>query len=64
MATTFDAPASLPRFGVVSFAKRIIAGLQLSRMRSVLNQMSDAQLAQIGIARDEIDARAAELVAR
>ena len=64
MASTFAAPASWTRFRPRSFVSDIIKGMQVSRMRSVLSQMNDRQLAEIGITRSQLDAHAKALVTR
>ena len=43
-------------------AKAGIHAIQVGRMQSVLSQMSDDQLAVVGISRDEIPAHAALLI--
>ena len=63
MAITYDAPVSHSGFGLLSFGAKVVRSIQLSRMRSVLSQMTDAQLEEIGItSRDQIDAHVVELL--
>lgn len=62
MAITYDHSSSFPTTGFAAGFKRFIANVQVGRMRSVLNQMSDSQLETVGITRSEIDAYAAKLV--
>lgn len=45
-----------------AFASAMVQGMQIARMVRVLNEMSDADLARIGVARADVPAYARSLV--
>jgi hypothetical protein len=57
-------PAARPAFGAraAAFFKGLVQGVALGRMVRALNQMSDDQLAKIGVKRVDIPAYARQLV--
>jgi len=65
VATTIAKPVvDLAAIGgaVAGFLKKALVAWQVARMRSVLSQFSDQQLAEIGISRTEIPAYALTLM--
>lgn len=62
MSIALNAQIAREPSGFLSALKRGLHAMQEARMRAALQQMSDTQLAAIGIARADIDAHAAALM--
>ena len=62
MSIAIEAPVARPSTGIADRIAKFVLKMQEARMRSVLDQMTDAQLEAIGTSRSDLSARAAELV--